>query len=133
MAFKLNKQQLAERDVLAGELRRKAEELNIAIVAFNQAIAPLSQTVSEALEKYNGTLETARILASSITEAAQNKFDAKSAKWQESVKGIQVRIWIEQWEVSLDDVDLDLPEPLAVIDSNEQAGEIDGAPPNSAE
>lgn len=133
MAFKLSKQQLAERDALAADLRKKAEALNIAIVAFNQAIEPLSKAVGEALGDYNGILERARTLASSITEVAQEAFDAKSEKWQESDKGLQVRSWIEQWEVSLDDVDLELPEPLTAIDPDEQAGEIETAPPNPSQ
>jgi hypothetical protein len=59
-AFKLSKQQSAERDVLAADLRETATALNAAIVAFNQAIEPLSRPVIEALEGYNATLEKAR-------------------------------------------------------------------------
>ena len=69
-------------------------------------------------------------MPASVTEAAQAEFDAKSEKWQESDKGIVVRTWIEQWEVSLDDVDLDLPEPLAELDPDGQAEAIEAAPPN---
>jgi hypothetical protein len=130
MAFKLSKQQVAERDALAGALRQKAKQLNIAIDAFNQSVAPLTLTVRKALDDYNEALEKARTLASSVTEAAQAEFDAKSEKWQESNKGIEVRVWIEQWEVSLDDVDLDLPEPLATIDPDVPAEAIEGAPPD---
>jgi hypothetical protein len=54
MAFKLSKAQSAERDALAADLRKKADALNIAIVAFNQAIEPVSPAVGEALEGYNG-------------------------------------------------------------------------------
>ena len=75
----------------------------------------------------------ARTLASSVTEAAQQTFDAKSEKWQDSDKGIQVRSWIEQWEVSLDDVDLELPEPLTEIDPDDHAGQIEGAAPDPTE
>jgi hypothetical protein len=127
MAFKISKQQLAERDTLAADLRKKAEALNIAIAAFNQAIEPLSQAVGDALEDYNVILAKARTLADGVTEAAQAEFDAKSEKWQESDKGIEVRTWIEQWEMSLDDVDLELPEPLIEIDPDEQAGVIESA------
>jgi hypothetical protein len=133
VAFKINKQQLIERDVLAADLRKKAEALNSVIVAFNQAIEPLSQAVHVALEDYNEILEKARTLASGVTEAAQPAFDAKSEKWQDSDKGIQVRSWIEQWEVSLDDVDLELPEPLTEIDPDDHAGQIEGAPPDPIE
>jgi chromosome segregation ATPase len=130
VVFKISKQRLAERDALAADLRKKGEALNVAISAFNQAIEPASQAVHEALEDYNEILEKARTLASSVTEAAQEEFDAKSEKWQDSDTGIRVRSWIEQWEVSLDDVDLSLPEPLTEIDPDDQAGQFEGAPPH---
>jgi type II secretory pathway component PulM len=127
-AFKLSKRQATERDVLAADLREKGTALNAAIAVFNQAIEPLSRPVIEALEDYNATLEKARALAGGITEAAQDIFDARPERWQQSDKGIKVRIWIEQWEVSLDDLDLDLPEPLTEVDLEQQAAEIEGPP-----
>jgi hypothetical protein len=96
LAFKLTRQQLAERDALAADLRNKE-------TALNTAIAPFTHPVVEALENYNAILEKVRTLAGSLTTAAHEEFDAKSEKWQESKKGIQVRTWIEQWEMSLDD------------------------------
>ena len=67
-------------------------------------------------------LGRARTLADGIVATAQAAFDAKSVKGQESDEGIQVRSWIEQWEVSLDDIDLELPEPLSEVANDEQAG-----------
>ena len=118
-----------ERAALAAELRTKGAALNIAIVAFNQGIEPLSRAVGQALDAYNGMLDRARILAGGIVEAAQEAFDAKSEKWQASDKGIQVRSWIEQWEMSLDDVDLDLLEALPEVDPEAPAGALGDASP----
>lgn len=129
VAFRLSKQQLAERDALAADLREKAVTLNAAIAAFNQAIEPFSRAVVEALEDYNEILEKARALAGGVTEAAQDEFDARSERWRGSDEGIKVRSWIEQWEVNLDDIDLEVPEPLTEIDPDEQALEIEDAPP----
>jgi methyl-accepting chemotaxis protein len=128
VAFKLSKQRLAERDALAADLRERTKALNAAIAAFNQAIEPLSRAVVEAQDDYNAILEKARALASGVTEAARDAFDARSERWQESNTGIKVRSWIEQWEVSLDDIDLEVPEPLTEIDPEEHAYEIEGAP-----
>jgi hypothetical protein len=72
--------------------------------------------VADAQADYNETVERARNLAGQISDTAQEDFDAKSERWQDSDTGIQVRSWIEQWEMSLDDVDLELPEPLEEID-----------------
>jgi cell division septum initiation protein DivIVA len=133
VAFRLSKQQLAERDALAANLREKTTTLNAAIAAFNQAIEPLSRAVVEALEDYNEILEKARALASGVTEAARDEFDARSERWRGSDQGIKVRSWIEQWEVNLDDIDLEVPEPLTEIDPDGQALEIEGAPPGPAD
>jgi hypothetical protein len=132
-AFKLSKQQIAERDALAAELREKATALNGAIATFNQAIEPLARPVAEALEDYNDVLEKARALASGVTEAAQDEFDARTERWRHSDKGIKVRNWIEQWELSLDDIDLELPERLTEIELEEQASEIEEPPSGPSE
>jgi hypothetical protein len=47
--------------------------------------------------------------------------------------GITVRSWIEQWELSLDDIDLEVPEPLTEVDPEEHAFEIEGAPAGPTE
>ena len=129
-AFTLSKEQLTERAALAVALRAKGAALNAAILLFNQAIEPLSQAVRDALADYNGILERARTLTGGIVETTQAAFDAKSEKWQASDKGVQVRGWIEQWEMSLDDVDLELPEPLGEVDAEEPAGALTDASPS---
>ena len=133
MAFKVTREQLARRDVLAADLRAKATALNTAIASFNREIEPLARAVAEAQANYNETVERARTLASQIWQTAQEVFEAKSERWQESDSGIQVRTWIEQWEISLDDIDLDLPEPLEEIDPDEHASALESASGRPAE
>ena len=133
MAFKVTKEQLARRDVLAADLRTKAIALNAAIAAFNREVGPLARAVAETQANYNETVEQARTLASQISEAAQEVFDAKSERWQDSDNGIQVRTWIEQWEMSLDDVDLELPELLEEIDPEKHAAALESGPGRPAE
>jgi hypothetical protein len=71
--------------------------------------------------------------AGGIAQAAREEFDAKSEKWQDSEKGLQLRNWIEQWEMSLEEVDLELLGPLEEIDPDERAGEIEDGPVNPEE
>ena len=133
MSFKLSKEQAAEREALAALLRKRAAALNIAIAAFNRGVEPFAEAVAEAQSEYNEILETARTLAGNIAEVAQEEFDAKSERWQEGEKGQQVREWFERWEISLDDVDLDLPQPLEEIDPEVYAGELEDAPASPME
>ena len=133
MAFKLSREQLAKRHTLASDLRDKALTLNIAIAAFNHGVEPLAKAVAEAQDAYNETLEVARSLADGIAADARERFEAKSERWQESDNGIQIRTWIEQWEMSLDDIELDLPEPLEEVDPEDHAGVIEDAPSSPME
>jgi hypothetical protein len=133
MAFKTSKDQLARRDALAADLRRRANELNVAIATYNEKLDTLVREVVEAQARYNDAMERARTLASEISEPAQAEFDAKSDRWQESDAGIRIRLWIEQWEISLDDVELELAEPLEEIDPEEYAGQLEAAVGKPAE
>jgi hypothetical protein len=60
MTFKASRGQLAQRDTLAHELRRKAKMLNTAIAAFNRDVEQLSRALAEAQAEYNQALEMAR-------------------------------------------------------------------------
>jgi hypothetical protein len=133
MAFKTTKDQLAKRDALAADLRRKARLLNAAIAEFNRQLGPIAQAVAEAQTHYNAAMESARTLANEISGPAQEQFDAKSEKWQDSDAGVHIRTWIEGWEMSLDDVDLDLSEPLDEIDPEERASALESGPNSPAE
>jgi hypothetical protein len=124
MAFKLGKQQVAERNRLADELRQQGKTLNAAIVAYNAAVGPLSKALDEAVEEYNDILERARTLTGTVVDAAQQEFDGKSQRWQEGDKGNRVRSWIEQWEINLDGVDIDPFSPLEEIDPEINADAI---------
>jgi hypothetical protein len=128
MAFKLSKEQLARRHALAADLRDKALTLNIAIAAFNRGVEPLVEAVAKAQDDYNELLEIARNLAERIAENAREEFEAKSERWQEGEKGQQVREWIERWEMSLEEISIELPEALEEIEPDEHAGEIEEAP-----
>lgn len=99
MSFKLSKEQSADRKALAAALRTRAAALNIAIAAFNRAVEPFAKAVIEVQNDYNEVLETARALANNIAEVAQEEFDAKSERWQDGERGVQVRSWIEQWQI----------------------------------
>jgi DNA-binding transcriptional ArsR family regulator len=47
---------------------------------------------------------------------------------RDSESGTRVRSWIDEREMTLDEIDLDLPEPLEELDPDLHAGEIEDAP-----
>ena len=125
MAFKLSKDQLATRSVVVADLRRKASALNVAIATFNREVEPLSRAVAEAQTDYNEVVGLARTLASQISQAAPGEIRREIGEVAEQRQWNSIRMWIEQWEMSLDDVDLDLPEPLEEIDPDGHAGGLE--------
>jgi hypothetical protein len=124
---------LIQRDALATELCSRARTLNIAIAEFNQQLEPLVRAVEETQTHYNEAMESARTLANEISGPAQEQFDAKSERWQDSDADTQVRAWIEGWEMCLDDNELDLPEPLEEIDPEEHAITLKSGPGSPAD
>ena len=90
MAFKTTKAQMIQRDAIAAELRDRAHGLNVAIADFNRQMDPIVHAVEEAQARYNAAMESARTLASEISGPAQEQFDAKSERWQESEAGIRL-------------------------------------------
>ena len=127
LVFRVSKGQLATRDAVAADLRKKADRLNVVIAAFNREVEPLAQAVAEAQADYNTLMETARNFTSQISESTQKYFDAKSERWQNSDQGIEVRLWIERWEMSLEDIDVGLPEQLEQVDPDEHASQLEAA------
>jgi hypothetical protein len=75
----------------------------------------LCHAVAEAQTGCNETLEMAHAVAASVAESAQTLFD-DNERWQDGETGNQVGTWIDYSELSLDEVDLDLPEPLEELD-----------------
>jgi hypothetical protein len=59
--------------------------------------------------------------------------EAKSERWQEGETGQQVQQWVERWEMSLEDVDFGLPQPLEEIDPEDHASQIEDAPSSPIE
>jgi hypothetical protein len=57
-----------------------ARALNVAISAFNQGVEPLSRTLTNALDDYNGALAMARSLIGFVADTARDEFEAKSER-----------------------------------------------------
>jgi hypothetical protein len=89
--------------------------------------------LSQAERLFNEVAEEARALAGEITEPALERYDAKSERWQDSDAGIRVRMWIEEWEAGVDDVELVLPDLLDTVDPDNYAGVLERSPATPAD
>ena len=128
MAFKLTKEQRADRDRFVQALREKGEALAGAVEAYNTALEELGKPVLAALEAYNEALSDARIFAEEVGQAIDDQIAEKSERWQDGEKGEKAAEWRDEWQgATLDDVELELPEPLEEPDLD-AAGALEELP-----
>jgi hypothetical protein len=130
MAFKLDKQEIARRERLVGELTEARGKLQDAVSVFNAAVEELKAPLLAALESYNEVIEETRGFVEDIASAADGQFDDKSEKWQEGDKGQQVREWIDAWQNEpFDAIELSFPEELALEDEeSDHDGRLENLP-----
>ena len=84
--------------------------------------------LTAAVEAYNGILADARGFAEDIASTAEAEIDEKSDKWREGDKGEAAALFRDEWQnLSLDDVEIDLPEEIT-FDDPDHAAVLDGAP-----
>jgi hypothetical protein len=114
MAFKLDKQEIARRDKIFGELTEGRSALEDAVSVYNAALEELKAPVLAAVEKYNEAVEEARGFAEDIASQADGEIDDKSEKWQEGERGQAASAWKDEWEnASFDPYEIEFPEELA--------------------
>lgn len=90
--------------------------LEQAIEKFNIALAANSGPVQAALEVLNEAVVNADTWRGEIADAMEEYAGERSDNWQESDAGSTYRGWIDEWSNELEQIDLDLPEPLEVPD-----------------
>ena len=86
--FRMTKTQISERDAHQAKLTEAAGK------------------ISDAISEYNALLDDAREFCADIAQTAQDEWDDKSEKWQESDRGTDCAGWIEGWrDVELEELD----------------------------
>lgn len=135
MAFKLDKQDTARRDALAGELTAGRAALEDAVSVFNAGVEALKAPLLAELEKYNAIVEEARGFVEDIASTADGQFDDKSEKWREGDKGQAARTWIDAWQnESFDALELTFPEELTLPDDEtDHDGRLENLPEEASE
>jgi hypothetical protein len=129
MAFKLTASQVKQLEKLTTAVSEAATAFNTVIGSYNDTLPTMVQALTEAQEAYNETLEAARVFLDDVKETIQEDYEDMSDKWKEGFAGGSVANWIEALsEISIDDVEIDLPEPLDEIDPAEHAGALEDLP-----
>lgn len=112
MAFKLTKTELIQREKIAAALKTTGTALSEAVTIFNTTCEEAWKTVEAAQESYNEQVQMAQEFMVEVHDSHQNEFDEKSEKWQESDAGQAASGWLDEWEMDLDEEQLERPDPL---------------------
>lgn len=109
---KLSAQHLQEKADHVRSLTQAREALETEINSFNTALAQIRAGVETALQVFNDTIEAAREWLEAVKDEAQQAFDERSERWQESDRGQNYQSWIEALDPSLEAVEIDFPEDV---------------------
>lgn len=118
----LSKEQTARREQIYGDLTERESALNQAVVEFNLLLEERLVVVQEAQTSFNDSVARVNDFIGEIRDAQETYADCRSEKWRETEAGEAYASWMNDWDIELDEVDLDLPEPLDEpgTDSSEQ-------------
>jgi chromosome segregation ATPase len=116
MAFRLTKAEVQQREEIAAALDAAGTTLNAAVETYNAACEEAWKDVLKAQTAYNQQVEVAQAFITEIHETRQSEFDDKSEKWQDGEAGQAVSGWLEQWEVELDEIEIDKPDGFDDLD-----------------
>jgi hypothetical protein len=126
MAFRADKNTLRVRDALVSQLSEKRAELDKALEAYNEQIAPLSADLRQAVQDYNTLLFDVRALIEEFATEMQGEFEDKSERWREGDRGQSISEWISELESASDFEDIEFEEPQEiVIDADDHAALLD--------
>jgi hypothetical protein len=107
--LKLNKAELDERDTIVQRLNTHKDNVEAAIIAFNEAVETAFNEVESAVNAYNEAIGAANSLKSTLAESARGYFEEKSEKWQEGENGEKYASWIEALEEEIEPLEIEAP------------------------
>jgi hypothetical protein len=117
VAFKLSKQETADREGHVERLEKVWGELTEAVNAYNTGVAKLREPVDKAVADYNEALGEAKAFAEQVASRLEGEYDDKSEKWQEGEAGEAAAEFRDAWQsVDLEDLANEWPEDLAIED-----------------
>lgn len=111
---KFTKYQLAEHDTVCNQLTDKFTDLEMAIDAFNEALAKAWEPLEAALSNYNDAISEANVFAEGIVSDMQEYSEGKSDKWKEGDRGTAYSAWMAQWDESLYACELSKPDDIDI-------------------
>lgn len=128
MDFQLDKAASETRTQLVELLDKSGQALIAAVDDFNGFMQSAWEPVREAVNKHNANIAQAQGFINDIHEQYDRALKDKSDRWKQSETGEMVSAWIEEWEASLDEVEVEPPDNLDTDDLNDAQQVLDDLP-----
>lgn len=109
-------------------LEQKQENLESAIADFNADAQELwANLVADKIDDYNKTVVATQNFIDQTREEIQTYYDERSESWQSGERGTSFDEWIDGWDVSLEEIDIDSPDGIDLPDF-EAVGQLEELP-----
>ena len=114
---RLSKTQVARHEELSQKLATVRDELNDAIKAFNAEVTMLhARLLQPKVAEVNAAVSLANAFVEEIHGEQESYFDERSDAWREGDAGSEYESWKNEWELSLDEMELEDPVPFDEVD-----------------
>ena len=123
----LSKTQQKELSDLVERLRDSSDLITAAVTKFNETMTFAWDGVAGALEAYNSVIQEANAFREQVAADQQSYIDDRSEKWQESDAGQAYEAWKQEWEGTLDELQMDPPQEAEEPDLS-AADTLEGLP-----
>ncbi len=115
---RFSKEQSAKVSQHVETLRAAADKVTAEVSNYNSARATAWKPLEEAVAAYNAAVIDANAMMEGIAADQQSYIDERSEKWQEGDAGQVYQEWMQAWEGSLEELDIDEPDELEEPDMN---------------
>jgi len=119
----LTKERIARKHDLARQLEEAADDLNSMITSYNDQIEASFAALEESQDHYNETVVRVNAFVGEVREVQEAHHDQKAESWQTSADGETYKDWIEEWSVTLSEINVG-DRPAAVEDSGIEDAEM---------
>jgi uncharacterized protein YukE len=114
---RLSKTQQARHEEISQKLATTRDELNEAIQAFNAEVTALhARLLQPKVAEVNVAVSLANAFVEEIHGEQESYFDERSDTWREGDAGSEYENWKNEWELSLDELELEDPAPFDEVD-----------------
>jgi hypothetical protein len=115
---KLTKADLAARDALVAGLATRYAALEDAITDFNTQQRKAWAAVKAAQASYNDRIGEANTWMEGIAGDIEVYMAVRSEPWHDRDQGQAYEAWLEAFRLPLDEIDLDVPDELELLDGD---------------